>query len=304
MVEGKPRDQGGLTLVNRCYLYLMEPSPRVTAARHRLRWRMVRAAAVGILLPVLLLAGCQSRLIYHPQRYHAQVVAHPPAGLEPLRYRVHGHELVAFYRHAEPMRRLWVLFNGNAGLALHWAEFVRESDPRDAYLLIDYPGYGASGGSPSPASIRAGADGALSAVAARIGRTPAELSPRLAVLGHSLGAAAALQFAAGHEVERVVLISPFTSLMDMARRMVGRPLCWLLTHRFDNRARLAELRDRPRPPRVAIVHGDADEVIPVAMGRELAASWPAIAYREIAGADHNGIIDGARTAILAAMHDD
>jgi len=43
-------------------------------------------------------------------------------------------------------------------------------------------------------------------------------------------------------------------------------------------------------------------VIPVAMGRSLAQRWPErIHYREIAGADHNSIIDEARSVIYAEM---
>jgi pimeloyl-ACP methyl ester carboxylesterase len=39
---------------------------------------------------------------------------------------------------------------------------------------------------------------------------------------------------------------------------------------------------------VTIVHGDADEVVPVAMGRALAQAFPAmITYHELSGATHS-----------------
>jgi pimeloyl-ACP methyl ester carboxylesterase len=85
---------------------------------------------------------------------------------------------------------------------------------------------------------------------------------------------------------------------------VGWPLCWLLLHNYDNRARLGELAARPRPPRVVIFHGDDDQSIPVAMGRELAAMFPGmIAFHEVPGAGHNTILSAARRQIFAAMRE-
>jgi pimeloyl-ACP methyl ester carboxylesterase len=134
--------------------------------------------------------------------------------------------------------------------------------------------------------------------------TPSDLDPRLNVLGHSIGAAAALQFAAHHPVRRVVLAAPFTSLRDMARRTVGCPLCYLLRHNFDNRARLAELAARPQPPSVVIFHGTDDALIPEQMGRSLAGMFPRIvAFHEVEGADHNSVVFAAETQIFAAMND-
>src|SRR5205085_1923334 len=85
-----------------------------------------------------------------------------------------------------------------------------------------------------------------------------------AALGHSLGAAAALSAADALSLTRVVLLAPFTSMTDMARRTVGWPLCYINRHRFDNLARLAALASRGA--RVHVFHGALDEVIPVALG--------------------------------------
>ncbi len=112
------------------------------------------------------------------------------------------------------------------------------------------------------------------------------------MLGHSLGAATGLNFAARHPVERIVLIAPFTTMRAMARRSVGWPLCWLLLHNYDNRARLRELAARPHPPRIAIFHGEDDQFIPVAMGRGLAAMFPGmIAFHPVPGAGHASVLD-------------
>ena len=51
---------------------------------------------------------------------------------------------------------------------------------------------------PISRNMRSAADGALVALAARLGVAPITLEPRLDTIGHSLGAAAALDFASRH----------------------------------------------------------------------------------------------------------
>ena len=151
---------------------------------------------------------------------------------------------------------------------------------------MDYPGYGKCEGRPSPEAILRSSEALLALALEHSSLRSKNL--RVGVLGHSLGAAAALQLASRVETEHVLLLAPFTSLMDMARRTVGSVLAQFLQHRFDNRARLAEVLQRFPSTRVTVVHGARDEIIPVAMGRELAALAPdRIEYLEPPEADHN-----------------
>ena len=257
--------------------------------------------ALGVIVPmVLLLYLIQDKLIYHPRPYPAAMVI--PAEIEALPYATAQGQQLAFYRGPAAPERMWVVFGGNASLALEWYHLIAEAkDPSAGFLLIDYPGYGTCGGKPSPSTMRANADGALAALAERQGRPLADLERHLRVLGHSLGAGVALDFARGHPCERAVLVAPFTSLRDMAWRTVGWPLNWLLKANLDNRARIRELLARESPPGIVIYHGDADEVIPVAMGRELARLFPAIVYHEARGSTHNRINDDQRPALLAEI---
>jgi predicted esterase len=251
----------------------------------------------------------QRRMLYFPQSYdpvlQKMVIGKSVA---PVAYDTSAGRQVAFYIAPQlkpdlSPERLWVFFAGNASQALDWLDLVeRRPDPGAGYLLIDYPGYGQCEGKPSLESIRESSEGAFAALAKRFALAPAVLDRDLNVIGHSIGAATALQFAARHPVRRVVLISPFTSLYDTVRYHVGCPLCWLLLDRFDNRARLAELPQHAPRPAVTIIHGDADNIVPVQMGRELAGRYPDwIAYHELKGGDHGFIITSAEEQILAAM---
>jgi pimeloyl-ACP methyl ester carboxylesterase len=260
--------------------------------RLAIRWRRLAIIIlIALAVPVLLLGNFQDKLIYMPRPYPGGAL---PPGFEALRFTTPAGSQTAFIHlpaAGEPTS-VCVLFGGNAALALDWAGLVGElHDPQAAFLLVDYPGYGSCDGKASPATIDAAAEAAFVALGERLGQTPVRLEDHLRVFGHSLGAAAALQFACGHPVEQLVLVSPFTSLRDMARRTAGWPLCWLLRGNFDNRARMRELAARPHPPSTTIVHGDADAVVPLALGEELAGLMPGATFHAVHGADHNSVVD-------------
>jgi pimeloyl-ACP methyl ester carboxylesterase len=202
-------------------------------------------------------------------------------------------------------KRVWVAFCGNGSLALDWTGAIaRDRQPGDAFLLIDYPGYGKSEGYATIATTRAAADNAVKELAARLLVAEEDIESRLNVIGHSWGSAVALDFATHHPVQRIVLVSVFTTLREEAAMMVGRMLSYLLIENYDNRAALRELAKQSLPPKIDIFHGTNDEVIPFRMGRELAEEFPAlIKFHPVEGADHINVLNKASGEILAAMNE-
>jgi pimeloyl-ACP methyl ester carboxylesterase len=258
--------------------------------------RLLRLVAIAILTPVIFLLGCQSKLIYHPSPYQAEheAMLREAKGVR-LRFTSSRTAQTAFYipphrSSAELPETIWLCFGGNAALALDWLYVTDRWDDRFAYLLIDYPSYGDCAGKPTPGNIRDSSKAAVAALAQHLGITQAELQPRLAVLGHSLGCAAALMAADDFDVRRAVLVSPFTTMTDMGRIVLGWPLCHLNLHRFDNHKTLRRVASRPGA-RIVIFHGAEDEIIPTRMGRELAAPHPQVVeFHEVPGAHHNDIL--------------
>ncbi|MDZ4288526.1 MAG: alpha/beta fold hydrolase [Prosthecobacter sp.] len=258
-----------------------------------------------LLTPVLMLLGCQSSLIYYPRAYHAGYwkTLETQRG-QRIEYQTSQGAQVAFY--VPPMngdatpQKLWLCFGGNGALALDWLMGLDQWDPRFGYLLVDYPGYGDCQGKPTPGRIRASSLAAVRAVQAKLALSHEQLQPRLAVLGHSIGCAAALMAADDLDVKSVVLISPFTTLTEMGRRVLGWPLCYLNLHTFDNRKQLRLVC--AKGAKVTLFHGRADEIIPVTMSRELAAAHPdAVVLHEMQGQNHNSIVDRSSREIGAAM---
>lgn len=258
--------------------------------------KLLRLLIVAILTPVIFLLGCQSKLIYYPNPYRAEyeTMLRTAKGVR-LAFSTDQGKQTAFYI---PPRRItndlpetvWVCFAGNGSLALDWLSFTDVWSDNFAYLLVDYPSYGDCAGKPSPKTIRESSLAAVEALTKHLDTTQQILQPHLAVMGHSLGSAAALLTAEALDVRRGVLISPFTTMTDMGRIVLGWPLCHLNLHRFDNRKALNQIASRD-DAHLVIFHGSEDEVIPVRMGRELAAEHPQkVTYIEVSDARHNDIL--------------
>lgn len=224
-----------------------------------------------------------------------------PAGTAKLTYEIDGSPQVSWYvppRSPEANDtvpdRLWIFFGGNASLALYWSGHVKLApDDEAGFLLFDYPGYGDSAGNPHPDTIRAASEAALDALAQHL-RVDKErlLDQKIRVLGHSLGAAVAADFATRHQVDRLVMAAPFTTMRAMADRIVKPHLSWLLRHNLSNFDSLEALAQDDARPRVIIAHGTADGAVPPEMSRELHSRWPdMIDYIEVPNADHATVLD-------------
>jgi fermentation-respiration switch protein FrsA (DUF1100 family) len=126
-------------------------------------------------------------------------------------------------------------------------------------LLVEYPGYGRSAGTPSEASITAVAVAAYDATVKRDDVDPR----RVIAFGRSLGCGPACALSRLRPLAALILQSPFTSTRPFARRFLMPG--FLLRDIYDNRAALAAF-----PGPVLIMHGRHDDIVPFAHGEELA----------------------------------
>jgi pimeloyl-ACP methyl ester carboxylesterase len=250
-------------------------------------------------------------MLYHPHPYRSNYPKLLSRGVSPLEFKSSAGRQTAFYFRpndgAGLSDRIWVVFGGNGSLALDWLPLAtRAQAPGNAFLLIDYPGYGRSEGRPTLANTRAAAEGALEALARWLRVEPRTLEPRLDAIGHSLGAAAALDFAMHHpRMHRIILLAPFTSLREEGAFFIGSTLSHLLRVSYDNRAALRHLAQRQPPPRVTIFHGLQDPLIPPEMGRKLAAEFSGfVTFRGMPEANHDTVVAAAEDEILGIMKEE
>ena len=167
--------------------------------------------------------------------------------------------------HPEPGPSAAVIFaHGNAELIDFWpldlGHFRRLGL---GVLLIEYPGYGRSHGTPSERTITE----AFSAGYDWLTQMEEVDGERIVFAGRSIGGGAACALARQRPSAGLILMSTFTSLRTMAARYLAPPL--LLKTRFDN---LSTVRTYDRP--ILIVHGSRDTIIPFSHGRRLHEAAP------------------------------
>lgn len=184
---------------------------------------------------------------------------------------------------AEPAGGPVILFlHGNAQEVYSWSLVHQELTPLGCrLLLIDYHGYGKSGGEPHESGLYLDGLAALDWLA----RRDIEES-EIVVFGKSLGGAVACEISQDREFKAIVLESTFTSLRGMASKLFpvlppGIPL--------GEKYASIEKIPRIRCP-LLLIHGEMDELIPAVEGRALydAAPEPKELFI-VPGAGHNDV---------------
>ncbi len=149
-----------------------------------------------------------------------------------------------------------------------------------AVFAWDYRGYGKSEGLPHERNIVPDAAEALHWVARRGGVDPSEVI----VIGRSLGGAVGTALAGQEPIGGLVLDRTFAKLTDAA----AYHFPWLPVRRLmQNRFASIDSIQRYHGPLLQS-HGTEDEVVPIAMGRELFEAAPSREKRfiEVPGLDH------------------
>lgn len=189
--------------------------------------------------------------------------------------------------------RATVLHFGGQGFLMVQARGLLETLARAEVdvVLVDYRGYGASGGEPTVAALREDAHRVYAHVTGARGVAPG----RLVVHGHSMGTFLAAEVAARHPVAGVVLENPATT----AAGWTEAALPWLLRllvrveveedlARADN---LAAVQALSAP--LLLLAGGSDVVTRPSLARALAGASRAPDTRLVVleEGEHNGLLD-------------
>jgi dipeptidyl aminopeptidase/acylaminoacyl peptidase len=148
-----------------------------------------------------------------------------------------------------------VVYFGGRSEEVSWvARDAARMFPNMTVLAINYRGYGNSAGIPGEAHMISDACMLFDWMAEHHHADPA----RIAIVGRSLGSGVAVQVAVQRPVAALVLITPFDSLLALARRRFrSLPLGWLMQHRFES-VKYAPLLAAP----TLILRATSDDVVP------------------------------------------
>ncbi len=248
-------------------------------------------AALTIAAGLAALSFFEDSFIYHPDRGLDRDPSDLGLAFEPVTLATaDGERIGGWMVPAEEPVATVLFLHGNAGnragriellAALRRAGFTT--------LMIDYRGYGDSTGSPSERGLLVDATAAWDYLTRERGIPPG----RIVLYGESLGSnptlALAARLASDHRPGpgAIVLEGAFTSALGMGHRMFPfLPLSWMLRTRLDN---LAAIRRVTTP--TLFLHGEADTIVPIDMGRALHGASAARLKQFVAvpGAGHNSL---------------
>lgn len=238
-----------------------------------------RVLLVVFLLVAILYAGLcgalfalQRSLLYFPQPRSNQTAStlmtlHTEAGTALVSTR------------PNPGSGALLYFGGNAEDVSQAMPDLAAAFPDRAIYLLHYPGYGGSPGTPSEQAITADALALYEQV-----RTEHQ---NIIVIGRSLGSGVAVHLASLRPVARLVLVTPYDSLQEIASHHYPYfPIRWLLRDKFESWRYAPQVT----APTRLVIAGD-DQVIPRASSERLRTHFKdgIASYVVIPNVGHNNI---------------
>jgi len=252
----------------------------------------MRVAIPGaIVVMVVLLIGFMLGRLFDSMMFHPE----PGAQIRPEQVGAEGHDVFlttedrvrihAFFLPSAGATRAILFLHGNAGNASHRlpnaAALLRSTGSQ--VLLLDYRGYGLSEGRPTEAGIYADARAGLAWLVSEAGIPES----RIVVFGRSLGGAVAIDLVHDRRIAGLILESTFSSAGAIARSHFGALGEWAARGRFENDAKIADLRAP-----LLFFHGDRDEIVAYELGRRLFDAAPEPKqFETIRGAGHNDTVE-------------
>ncbi len=227
--------------------------------------KLIKKALVAIIIAYTTLVATvffmQEQMIYHPT---------PPIGL-PADYGLKNFEqvnittsdnykLVAWFHKPATARKALIYFYGNADSLQSYPQFLKKfADHGYMVLAINYRGYGGSEGKPSEKGLYNDGRAAINFVSEYI------KSENIIVVGRSMGTGVTVQMATEFNLNAIVLISPYTSITDIAERLYPYlPIRLISTNRFDSLKKISNIAEP-----VLFIHGDLDNFIPLSNAQTL-----------------------------------
>ncbi len=152
-----------------------------------------------------------------------------------------------------------IFAHGNAELIDYWPEQLRMFSLMGiGVLLVEYPGYGRSQGTPSQHSVTEAFVTAYDILTARKDVDPS----RIILIGRSIGGGAICQLAAKRPSAALILMSTFTSIRSFASKYLIPG--FLVRDPLDNQTVVSSYSGP-----VLVVHGKNDETVPYMHGTVL-----------------------------------
>jgi uncharacterized protein len=245
---------------------------------------------VAALLAAVYVAFCALLYFKQDQLLYPGADDSNPDGFSSFRLKSGPADLKIWRLHPERGPAL-LYFGGNGeDLGADLPDFDTAFPDRAVYFM-NYRGYGGSTGAPSEAALIADAQATYDEIR--------KTHTSIAVMGRSLGTGVAVALATTRPVEKVILVTPFDSVVNVAaERFAWAPVRWLIKDDYDSVKRLPAVRVP-----VLVITAEHDESIPRAHSDSLIAAVPDALRHSVVirGGTHNDLGDSQQ--YLAIIRD-
>ena len=275
----------------------MQPKTQAKIARIALS---ASAAAIGSLAAYwTLLATRQGHILFNARKLP---VVHLSEDFSTYSHPVPGGMVRGYVYHPQgedALQDLFIYFAGRGEDVRATAQMLHWLPEGFGFAALNYRGVADSQGAPS--EIASVADAAQFASHLRRAFPQA----RLHVVGRSLGTGVAIQLVARQEFASLQLITPYDSLLEVAKKRFPLvPLSLLLRHRFNSIEHSKEVAAKTQ-----VLLAAKDDVVPHERSEKLIAAWPTpVSVQTVSNSDHHNItgleetwlmlVDFALTAVL------
>jgi len=244
---------------------------------------VIRAALLAALCWMLATGALwigQESLLFRPEVLATSTVLAQEADVHEREVAVPGARLSLLELRLPSPKGVVLFLHGNGGSLRTW--FVNVDFYRRAnfdLVMPDYRGYGKSSG-------RVESEGQLHADVAAVWKDVAERyrGKRVVVYGRSLGTGLAAALAAEIGPDLTILVSPYSSMRDLARLHYPWVPGFVLRYPLRTDLSIARIRSP-----ILLVHGERDELVPISHSERLHTLAPRATLVAIAGAGHNDL---------------
>lgn len=174
-----------------------------------------------------------------------------------------------------------IYFGGNAEDVSPNLPTLTAAFPEHAIYLLHYRGYGGSAGKPTEAALVADAIALFDKIH--------PVHPNIIVIGRSLGSGVAIHLTSLRAVQRLALVTPYNSILELAQRQFPYlPVRWILHDKFESWKYATQITVP-----TLLIAAERDEVIPRASTMALLSHFRSgvASIKVLAGEGHNTFSD-------------
>ncbi len=240
--------------------------------------RVVLFLLSGYLLVVISLYTFQESLIFIPESLEQNYKYSFSSPVKEFNIENNGTSLNALHFKADSSKGVILYFHGNAGNLSRWGTIIQPLLKYDYDLIVmDYRGYGKSQGEFSEELMYGDA---------RVFYDYAKTQypeNQIIVYGRSLGTAFATHVASNNNPQKLILETPFYSIVSVAKnKFPFLPINWLLNYRFESN----KMADFVSCPTLVLLSGK-DEVVSYESGLKLSQEFNQVKMINLEQAGHN-----------------